>query len=122
MEQPSETRPREQSERFFQVCSAVDEIDLLDLLLHRYHNIEYVLQTDADTGLALILKAMEKDRDERLFQQWTAQLPLMGMSGVYESFAAYKDRMTGANIDRRSVAEIEADIEEAERQLQRGGD
>ena len=75
-----------------------------------------------DTVLALILKAMEKDRDDRLFQQWTAQLPLMGMTGVYESFAAYKDRMTGANIDRRSVAEIEADIEEAERQLQRGGD
>ena len=71
--------------------------------------------------MALILKAMEKDRDERLFQQWTAQLPLMGMTGVYESFASYKDRMTGANIDRRSVAEIEADLAEVERQLQEGG-
>lgn len=64
---------------------------------------------------------MEKDRDERLFQQWTAQLPLMGMTGVYESFTAYKERVTGANIDRRSVAEIEAELEEVERQLQRGG-
>lgn len=65
---------------------------------------------------------MEKDRDERLFQQWTAQLPLMGMTGVYESFTAYKERVTGANIDRRPVAEIEAELKEVERQLQRGGD
>lgn len=65
---------------------------------------------------------MEKDRDERIFQQWTAQLPLMGMTGVYESFASYRDRMTGANIDRRSVAEIEADIDRAEKELQGGGD
>ena len=65
---------------------------------------------------------MEKDREERLFQQWTAQLPLMGMTGTFESFAAYKDRVTGANIDRRSVAEIEADVDAAERELREGGD
>ena len=65
---------------------------------------------------------MEKDREDRLFQQWTAQLPLMAYTGVYESFASYRDRMTGANIDRRSVAEIEADLAEVERQLQGGGD
>ena len=64
---------------------------------------------------------MEKERDEKLFQQWTAQLPLMGMTGVYEGFAAYRDRMTGANIDRRSVAEIMADLEEVEQQLRKGG-
>lgn len=46
----------------------------------------------------------------------------MGMTGVYESFADYKDRMTGANIDRRSVAEILADLDDVERQLQGGGD
>ena len=39
----------------------------------------------------------------------------------YVSFEDYKDRITGANIDHRTVAEIEADIAEAERQLQRGG-
>ena len=38
----------------------------------------------------------------------------MGMTGIYESFADYKDRMTGANIDRRSVAEILADLLELE--------
>lgn len=90
-------------------------------MLHRYHNIEYVLQTDLDLGLALISKALEKDRDERLFQQWTAQLPLMALTGEVESFADYKNRVTGANIDRRSVAEINRELDEVERELREGG-
>lgn len=40
----------------------------------------------------------------------------------YLSFEDYKNKLTGANVDRRSVAEIEADLAEVERQLQRGGD
>jgi len=79
------------------------------------------LQTDADTGLALILKALEKNRDERIFQQWVAHLPWMDRD-TFVSFADYRDRVTGANVDRRSVAEIEADLAEVEAQLRRGGD
>ena len=93
----------------------------LDLLLHRYHNIEYILQLDVKPGLALILKAIEKDRDDRLFQQWVTQLPWMGQDN-FISFADYRDRVTGANIDRRSVAEIEADLARAEQELKGGGD
>lgn len=90
-------------------------------MLHRYHNIDYVLHTEFDLGLALISKAIEKDRDERLFQQWTVQLPLMALTGEVESFADYKDRVTGANIDRRSVAEINRELDEVERELREGG-
>ena len=67
-------------------------------------------------------KAMEKDREDRIFQQWVVQLPWMGYTGTFLSFADYKDRVTGANIDRRSTAEIMAEIDEIERQLQEGGD
>ena len=76
---------------------------------------------DAESGLALIEKAMEKDRDERIFQQWVAQLPMMAFTGTVVSFADYRDRVTGANIDLRSTAEIEADLDEVERLLQEGG-
>lgn len=69
----------------------------------------------------MIQKAMEKDRDERIFRQWVAQLPWMDKN-TFISFADYKDRVTGANIDRRSVAEIMKDLDEVERELQRGGD
>ena len=90
-------------------------------MLHRYHNIEYVLQTDIDLGLALIDKAIEKDRDERLFQQWTAQLPVMAFTGDVEGFADYKNRVTGANIDRRPLAAINRDLDEVEKELREGG-
>jgi len=63
---------------------------------------------------------MEKERDERFFRQWVAQLPWMDEK-TFVSFADYKDKLTGANIDRRSVAEIERDLADVERQLQRGG-
>lgn len=64
---------------------------------------------------------MEKTREERIFQQWVVHLPWMDRE-TFVSFSDYKDRITGANIDRRSVAEIEAELAEVERRLQRGGD
>jgi hypothetical protein len=75
----------------------------------------------AETGLALIAKAMEKGREERIFQQWVVQLPVMAYSGKHISFADYKDKVTGANIDRRSTAEILAELDDLERELQEGG-
>ena len=91
------------------------------MLLHRYHNIEFILQMDAGPALELIRKAREKDRDERIFQQWVAQLPVMAFSGEFTSFADYKDRVTGANIDLRPTAEINKDLDEVERLLAEGG-
>ena len=77
------------------------------------------MQMDADLGLALVVKALEQERDARLFQQWTAQLPIMTYTGKNISFAEYRDRLTGANIDRRSVAEIQKEIDEAMRELRK---
>lgn len=91
------------------------------MLLHRYHNIDYVLQLDADIGIALIQKALEQNREERIFLQWVAQLPVMAYTGVNVSFADYKDKVTGANIDRRSTAEILAELDDVEKELQGGG-
>ena len=65
---------------------------------------------------------MEKDREDRIFQQWVAQLPVMAYSGQHISFADYKDRVTGANIDRRPTAEIELELDAIEKQFQKGGE
>ena len=64
---------------------------------------------------------MEKERDERIREQWVAQLPVMAISGKHISFADYKDKVTGANIDRRTTAEILAERDALERELQEGG-
>lgn len=79
------------------------------------------MDLDADLGLELIAKAMEKERDDRIFQQWVAQLSVMSYTGESISFEAYKERVTGANIDRRRTAEILHDLDEVERELQKGG-
>lgn len=92
------------------------------MLLHRYNNIEYVMQTDAETGAALIAKALEKEREDRIFQQWVVQLPVMAYTGKPVSFSEYKDRVTGANIDRRPTAVIQAELDALEKELQKGGD
>lgn len=63
---------------------------------------------------------MEKTREERIFQQWVAQLPWMGQDN-FISFRDYKDKVTGANIDRRSVAEIEAELAEVVAHFETGG-
>ena len=78
------------------------------------------MRLDGETGLGLIVKALEQERDDRIFQQWVVQLPHMSKEN-YISLADYKDRLTGANIDRRSVAEIMAEMDEVERQLLEGG-
>lgn len=79
------------------------------------------MQLDADTGVDLIRKAQEQDRDDRLFLQWVVQLPTMAYSGKSVGFQEYKDRVTGANIDRRRAVDILADADAAEAEL-RGGE
>ena len=80
------------------------------------------MQLDASTGFELILKAKTEERDARIFQQWVAQLPVMAMTGKPVSFADYKDKVTGANIDCRPAAEIMAELAEVEKELSGGGD
>lgn len=91
------------------------------MLLNRYHDIDFVFRLDIEDGIALINKAIEREQDERLFRQWVVQLPVMAFTGESMSFADYKAYVTGANIDWRPIAEIEAEIDEAERQLMEGG-
>lgn len=45
----------------------------------------------------------------------------MAMAGKAMGFADYKNYVTGANIDRRSTAEILAELDDVEKELQRGG-
>ena len=46
----------------------------------------------------------------------------MAITGHVEGFADYKDRVTGANIDRRPVTAINRELDEVERELQERGE
>lgn len=98
-------------EKFFQTCSGIDEEEIIDLLLHRYGNLEYIMQTDIDTAARIIAKAREKEKENRYFLQWVVQLPHMTKEN-FISFDGYIDKVTGRNIDTRPISECMAEIEE----------
>lgn len=104
-------------DKFFQTCNKSDSESTLDLLLHRYHNIEYIMKLDIETALRLIKKAEEKEKENRYFLQWVVQLPNMTKEN-FVSFEAYLDKLTGRNIDRRPISEIMAEIEEIEKSFE----
>lgn len=90
------------------------------MLLHRYHNIDYVFTLDLEIGLRLIQKAQEKEREERIFQQWVAQLPVMALSDSAVSFDEYRENVTGGNIDFRPEEIILAELSDVEKKFERG--
>ena len=103
-------------EKFFQTCGGIDEEEIIDLLLHRYGNLEYIMQTDIDTAERIIEKAKEKENEKRYFLQWVVQLPGMTKEN-YISFESYVDKVTGRNIDRRPVFECMAELEEIKKKF-----
>ena len=103
-------------EKFFRLCSEIDEEEIIDLLLHRYGNLEYIMQTDIETAQRIIKKAREKEKENRFFLQWVVQLPNMDKEH-FVSFESYLDRVTGRNIDTRPLSECMAEIEEIKKKF-----
>ncbi len=103
-------------EKFFRTCSGIDEEEIIDLLLHRYGNLEYIMQSDIETAERIIAKAREKEKENRYFLQWVVQLPNMSKEN-FVSFDEYVDRVTGRNIDNRPVFECMAEIEEIKKKF-----
>ena len=103
-------------EKFFRTCSKIDEAEIIDLLLHRYGNLEYIMQSDIETAERIIAKAREKEKENRYFLQWLVQLPNMSKEN-FVSFDEYVDLVTGRNIDNRPVYECMAEIEEIKKKF-----
>lgn len=103
-------------EKFFRIIEATDYEEIIDLLLNRYGNLEYIMQTDIETAMQIIEKAKEKEQEKRYFLQWVVQLPHMEKEN-FVSFDSYLDRVTGRNIDRRPVSECMAEIEEIKKKF-----
>ena len=103
-------------EKFFRACSGIDEEEIIDLLLHRYGNLEYIMQSDIETAERIIAKAREKEKENRYFLQWVVQLPNMSKEN-FVSFEEYVDKVTGRNIDKRPVYECMAEIEEIKKKF-----
>ncbi len=95
-------------EKFFSTCGATDETELTDLLLRRYHTIEFIENMDLNSFCSFVKLAKKKDFEERLYMQWCGMLPRFE---EYMSWNEFYDKMTGANIDLRPANEIISEIE-----------
>lgn len=75
------------------------------------------MRLDIDTAQRVISKAREKEKENRFFLQWVVQLPHMTKES-YVSFDEYFDKVTGRNIDKRSVADCMVEIEEIKKKFE----
>lgn len=107
-------------ENFFQNGSSLDLIEVEELLLFRYSNINYILNLEINEGIELINKAIEKRQEEKYFTMWSTQLPFMNEEN-YISFEDYCDKLTGKNIVTKSKEEILKEAEEIEKKSKRKG-
>lgn len=83
----------------------------MDVLIHRYHNMDYLKTLPFKEFLELVIVASKKMEEEQIRQQWNALLPFMYMKQLkFMPFKEYFESCTGATIDRRPAQEIIGEI------------
>lgn len=107
-------------ETFFRECGEIDEVEIEELLLLRYNDVDYIMQKDLEDGLFFVRQMYESRRDEREFLQWVVQLPLMDKEH-FISFPEYKEKIRETHIDVRPDHIVDKELEEIEKKF-RGGE
>ena len=108
-------------EEFFYISIQIDEIKLKDLLLRRYHQIDFIKDMELGDLLELINLVLEEEKREEKRQEWLHLLPLMITRDKYMAFNDYYDMATGKNIDMRPTEVILAEIDAAHEKVKKNG-
>lgn len=66
--------------KFYKTSEQTGLSGLLDFILSRYHDVNYIMNLDCDIGLQLILKGIEKKEEEKMYQKWLSDLARYEMS------------------------------------------
>lgn len=90
------------SNKFYQSSKQLELSGLLDFILSRYTDVDYVMNLDCDIGVDLILKGIEKNEEEKLYQKWLSDTARYEMS-----FYEYKKK---SMIYRKSTEEEKQEI------------
>ena len=104
-------------ESFFLTVSQIDSIELKELLIRRYHSLDFIKDMELMEFLQFINLARKKENEDKLWQQWCGMLPQFSK---YTTFNEFKDSMSGANIDMRKTDVIIKEIEDIHRKKEEG--
>lgn len=98
-------------EDFFWACGRFDEIELEDLLLRNYTDMNYVLKMQGVDLIRLVKTAKEREEEEKFRQQWLTLFPYMNMKILeFIPCARYIENCTGKNIDTRPAQVVIQEI------------
>ena len=105
-------------EKFFKISSSLDVVSTEELLLRKY-DINYVLNLDFEEGNELIIKAYEKEIEDRLWDRWLVDY--RGMTkDTFISFDDYKSKIIGVvtqDITTESKEDLLKMADEIERKI-----
>lgn len=88
--------------KFYQASEQQTLSGLLDFILSRYKDVQYLLNLDHDISVNIILKGLEKLEEDKLYQKWLSD------AARYEfSFDEYKRKSMPY---RKSTFEEKRDI------------
>lgn len=97
-------------ERFFiQSCSIDKIVEIEELLLRKYNNIEYILNLEFYDGVAFILKAIEVEKDDKLWDLYIEKYKFMNKDNFisFDDFKRNLDVKNNEEIERLTVSQIE---------------
>ena len=110
----------ERVENFFLIGCQIEEIEIKELLLRRYHTLDFIKTMGVDEFCEFLSLAIEKENKEKVERQYLALLPLLCLRGKYMSFDEFYNTFTGKNIDWRSADEIIAEIDALHERVNNG--
>lgn len=104
-------------EGFFSIGSQIDEIEIKELLLRRYHSLDFINTMKLDEFCDFLILAINNDKKDKVYLQYLALLPSFVQTNKYMSFDDFYDNYTGKNIDLRPAEEILKEAEEIQKRF-----
>ncbi|MBT2723047.1 hypothetical protein [Bacillus sp. ISL-46] len=93
---------------------------MLDTLLQRYGDMSFIMSLPANEGISLYIKAVEKNSEQQLWEQWLVDYNRMTKEN-FIPFSEYKNQMKKPlkPKDNRSDEEVIQDAENILKSLKR---
>jgi hypothetical protein len=104
-------------ESFFQNGSSLDLIEVEELLLFYYHDINYILNLNLEEGIFFINKAWEKNEERKAWDMWIARYVWMDKDN-FIPFSEFYSIQTTPTINK-SKNEILSMADEIEKKAQK---